>query len=216
MVTRLTVSQADIEPARVISADEYLTQNYSLHICMEELSLGLFYVLKWNSGNLVSDVIPRDVREFWAQWSVFKQELALSKEDVDRPTPVIETDWKILLPKYEEIKKIGNRKAEKVADELFNLARIIMQADSGRGKNYVIPREMVGIDEAVGIAENRIKRYIGTGAKGASGYDTGLVIPALPEIGRTEPDIDYDYVTQKEPSADSPEGPFPTKLQSTK
>jgi len=205
MITELNVVDPNIIPGRKIDVVEYKIQNYRLHQVLEQIARLFLFLLECDSNNTASKVRPRDARRVLAQWSVAKDELVFGMEHNDLPAANYEYGFVINLPDGKEIQKIRNVKIKRVYSEIFNAARQMLSVDSAHTQSYVAEEDHIEIMEWFDVVDACLARWIGDGSE----INTGILVPAYEELGVVSPDVDSDYATVNEPSAETPPPTLP-------
>lgn len=206
MITELKKVDPSIIGGRVIPVVEYKLQNYRLHQVLEQMSRLFLFLLECDSNNTSSKAKPRDVRGIVRQWQVVREELDFSMAHNDMPDGVYEYGFSVVFPDQKEIQKIRNVKIKRIFSEMFNTARHMLSVDSAKTQGYIALEDHKDMMEMFGCVEDCIARWIGNGSDAA---DTGIVVPAYEELGVIVPDVDSDYATMNEPSADAPPAKLP-------
>lgn len=200
MITDLNIVDPSIIPGRKIDVVEYKIQNYRLHQVLEQIARLFLFLLECDSNNTSSKIRPRDARRILAQWAVAKDELVFGMEHNDMPSAVYEYGFTISLPTGVEIQRIRNVKIKRVYAEIFNSARQILSVDSAHTQGYVAGEDHSEIMEWFNTVDLCLARWIGDGSEA----NTGILVPAYEELGVVNPDVDSDYASVGEPSADAP------------
>lgn len=206
MITELVTVDPMIVGGRKINVVEYNIQNYRLHQVCEQLARLFLFLLECDSNNTSSKVKPRDVRGIIRQWTIAKEELDFSMSHNDLPDGVYEYGFKILLPDQKEIQKIRNVKIKRIYSEMFNCVRQMLSVDSAKTQGYIASEDHADIREMMLCVDDCLTRWIGDGSDTSN---TGLVAPAYEELGVISPDVDADYASIREPSADMPISKLP-------
>jgi hypothetical protein len=206
MITELNVVDAGVIPGRKIDVVEYKIQNYRLHQVLEQVGRLFLFLLECDSNNTSSKMRPRDARRVLAQWEVAKDELIFGMEHNDLPKGIYEYGFVVNLPEGKEIQKIRNVKIKRIYSEIFNAARQILSVDSAHTQSFVASEDHSEIIEWFNVVDACLARWIGDG----SDTNTGILVPAYEELGVVTPDVDSDYASINEPTADAP----PPKLPS--
>ena len=122
---------------------------------------------------------------------------------VDQPKALLEEEYEILLPTEDEMLRFPNQKLQIVASQLKNSILASMNVDSARHQMHLADDDYALIIRSDEASQAFLDTYIGTGMKRADGgFDTGIKIPALMELGQVEPDVDQDRASLKEPGPD--------------
>ncbi len=200
MITDLNLVDPQVIPGRKIDVVDYKIQNYRLHQVLEQLARLFLFLLECDSNNTSSKIRPRDARRILAQWAVAKDELTFGMEHNDMPSGVYEYGFSINLPTGKEIQRIRNVKIKRVYSEIFNSARQILSVDSAHTQGYVATDDHSEIMEWFNTVDLCLARWIGDGSEA----NTGILVPAYEELGVIMPDVNNDYASVQEPSADAP------------
>lgn len=200
MITNLKKVDPEIEPGRVIEVVDYRVRNYRLHSVLEQLGRLLLFSLECDSNNTSSKNLPSDTREILSQWKIVKDEFDFSLAHNDFPHGIYEYAYTICLPTGKEIQKIRNVKIKRVFTEVFNSARVLLSIDSANSQGYIAAEDASKVKVIFGCVDDVMLRWIGAGDEG----DLGLVAPAYETLGVLVPDVDSDYATILEPSANMP------------
>jgi hypothetical protein len=206
MITELNVVDPNIIPGRKIDVVEYHIQNYRLHQVLEQIARLFLFLLECDSNNTASKMRPRDARRVLAQWAVAKDEMVFGMEHNDLPAAIYEYGFSVNLPSGKEIQKIRNVKIKRVYQEIFNTARQILSVDSAHTQSFVAAEDHGEIMEWFNTVDLCLSRWIGDGTEA----NTGVLVPAYEELGVVSPDVDSDYASVGEPSADAPVPKLPS------
>lgn len=201
MITELRKIDPSVIGGRVIDVVEYKLQNYRLHQVLEQLGRLFLFLLECDSNNTSSKVKPRDARGILRQWEIAKDELTFSMQYNDLPDGIYEYGFSVSFPDQKEIQKIRNVKIKRIYAEMFNTARQILSVDSSRTQGFIAPEDHADIMEMFTCVDACLARWIGDGSDASN---LGIVVPAYEELGVISPDVDSDYATMAEPSADAP------------
>lgn len=201
MISELVTVDPVVIGGRKINVVEYNIQNYRLHQVLEQLARLFLFLLECDSNNTSSKMKPRDARGILRQWAIAKEELDFSMAHNDLPDGIYEYGFKILLPEGKEIQRIRNVKIKRIYSEMFNCVRQILSVDSAKTQGYIAAEDHAEIMEMMTCVDDCLARWIGNGTDAAN---TGIVAPAYEELGVIYPDVDSDYASIREPSADAP------------
>ena len=213
MITELKKVDPQIIGGRVIEVVDYKLQNYRLHQVLEQLARLFLFLLECDSNNTSSKIKPRDARGILRQWEIAKDELTFSMGFNDLPDGIYEYGFSIALPDQKEIQKIRNVKIKRIYSEMFNTVRQMLSVDSAKTQGYIAAEDHADIQEMFTAVDACLARWIGTGA---DAENTGIVVPAYEELGVIMPDVDSDYATISEPSADAPLPKLPDAVDTSK
>lgn len=212
MITELNKVDAKIVGGRKINVVDYHIQNYRLHQVLEQMARMFLFLLECDSNNTSSKIRPRDARRILNQWAVAKDELVFGMEHNDLPSAIYEYGFSVCLPEGKELQKIRNVKIKRIYAEMFNAARQILSVDSSKTQGFVATEDHAEIMEWFNTVDLCLARWIGDG----SPENTGILVPAYEELGVISPDVDSDYATINEPSADTPIAKLPDSPDSDK
>lgn len=208
MITELRKVDATVVGGRTIDVVDYKLQNYRLHQVLEQMSRLFLFLLECDSNNTSSKVKPRDVRNVLNQWKIAKEELEFSMAHNDLPDAIYEYGFSISLPDQKEIQKIRNVKIKRIYSEMFNTARQMLSVDSAKTQGFIASEDHADIQEMFACVDDCLARWVGDGTNAES---LGVLAPAFEKLGVIVPDVDSDYASINEPSADTP----PSKLPDT-
>lgn len=205
------MEEVKIRGGKKIKCAAYKTPNRSLHAGLFYIGKGLRWLMECRSNNMTSGTQPRDIRKFWQLWNVHKEDFEKSQKYSDSPAPVMEFARVILLPHPSEMRRYKNMKIQRAASELHEYAHVCMSTDSSEGTDIVRIADYNDIKEAQAEVEEKLKWLLGTGQKKGKGggYDTGVEMPALLELGTEVPDGDIDELSFVEPSFEAPVSGLP-------
>lgn len=206
MITELRKVDPMIVGGRTVDVVDYKLQNYRLHQVLEQIARLFLFLLECDSNNTSSKVKPRDVRKILQQWQVAKEELEFSMTHNDLPDGIYEYGFSISFPDQKEIQRIRNVKIKRIYSEIFNTARQMLSVDSAKTQGFVAAEDHAEIMEMFSCVDACLARWIGDGSDASN---IGITVPAYEEIGVIVPDVDSDYASVNEPSADAPVSKLP-------
>lgn len=206
MITELRKVDPQIVGGRTVDVVDYKLQNYRLHQVLEQMARLFLFLLECDSNNTSSKVKPRDARGILRQWQIAKDELNFSMAFNDLPDGIYEYGFSISFPDQKEIQKIRNVKIKRIYSEMFNTARQILSVDSAKTQGFIATEDHADIMEMFACVDACLARWIGDGS---DAENVGIQVPAYEELGVVAPDVDSDYASINEPSADAPVSKLP-------
>jgi hypothetical protein len=205
MITELNPMPQEVMPGHKIDVVEYQIRNYRMHASLESLSRLTLYVLECDSNNTVTKVTPRNAKQILSQWDLTKNEFEFALTHNDSPHGAYEMAYTIYLLHQTQIQRIRNVKMKRVIAELYNLAMVMLSADSANTQSFVDGVDIDTVKETFKVVDDVMVRWLGNGQSG----NLGTTAPAFEILGDIVPNEVGSYAEVLEPSAIRPKGMLP-------
>lgn len=206
MITKLVEVPHETKPAREIQFNRIHLNNFRMHTMVETIVRGIYSCIENQSNNAQAELVPRNVVSIRSSWAVVNKVWEFALAHNDAPSQAHETRRGIAMPTWNEINRMPNFKMRMVCKEFKELAMIIVSCDSAKFNSNVAEGSENKIQEAMGIVEDAMEMWIGSGKDNT---DVGLHVPTLLHLGTLDPDADLDFTEVNEPGAKQSEVGIP-------
>jgi hypothetical protein len=202
MITNLKVDQPQPIAGMEISVNQFNIKHFRLHKMLTEVSRMILFLLESDTNNSSAQVVARDARTINLGFKGIEKEWGFAKTHRNAPLGTLENSYAILLPKPSEVQRMKNRPAQCAAQELLNMANIMIFNDSASQQQWVGEGPARDIDDAILTAKTIVLSELGSGEPDtahATGFAVGDEHPDYSRLGTLAPDVDLDKVTMAEP-----------------
>lgn len=203
MITNLKVDSPVPVAGMEISCNKFDIKHFRLHKMLSELTRMIMFLLESDTNNSAAQVVARDSRTVSLGFTAIEKEWEFAQKYRNAPLGTLEQGYSIVLPKPSEVQRMKNRPAQCAAQELMNLANVLIFNDSSTQQQWVGEGPARDIQDALDTAKEIVTSELGTGAADEghpTGYDVGSEHADYSRLGELKPDIDLDRVSIAEPS----------------
>jgi len=200
MRTEVDLVLAEVKGGVKPKAHAIFIKNYWNHMAGRELSRGMFWAIECDMNDSSVAHSPRQAKQIWNFWKVFKQNLALGVANSDGPVTNLSFNHKVHFPTPVEALKNYNARLWPVMQLWMRTILLLGDEDASAMQTQVGERK--NINDVIKECESVMKAYIGDYSDGEE------KLPAInPEanahLGDLSPDTDLDEVEISEGSSEA-------------